>query len=353
MPEIALPEPARIVLLTMEAGDDPVSRTGHGALCVEYVDETVDSKCYNYGTTDVSNETALTLSYFRGAAVFWLSTPSYAATVSYYGPVQDRTVWRQEIPFSLDERRELADRLAADEAPDKKYYRYHHFHDNCTSRLRDHLDAVSGGQLRSHSDSAVDFSWRGVARDALRGMAPLQFAAEFAGRGADEHPSLWDAMVIPAVLRDEVSRRLDAPPVKVYARRGTPIPLGSRMAGPMLVVALGGLIAGLTQLPKHGLGLVGAVLGFGGLLLELAAVASPLAEVRYNEDLLVFLPTDLLLGRMAEQTLRVYAGVRLLGLVAVLGLRAGGLFVQPGWTVLAVIGVFAAIAVPRFWRRAG
>ena len=72
-------------------------------------------------------------------------------------------------PVTPDQARALADTLDRDTQPDKKFYIYHHYHENCTTRLRDHMDAVTGGKLRAGADVPFgptyrELSGKGFAR---------------------------------------------------------------------------------------------------------------------------------------------------------------------------------------------
>ncbi len=135
-----------VALVTMGPGDDVFSRYGHAALCVR--DEiSPQGRCYNYGTADFTTYEALLWAVLRGTARFWVSVVDEPATMQQYARVEDRTVWRQVLPYPAEARRRLVARLSLDALPEHRYYVYHHYRDNCTTRIRDHLDAVSEGAL--------------------------------------------------------------------------------------------------------------------------------------------------------------------------------------------------------------
>ena len=121
----------------------------------------------------------------------------------------------------------------------------------------------------------------------------------------------------------------------VTHRRGLALGIG---LGSALLIVLG------TPAASRALRFVfGALSGTVGVLLVLLAAISPLAELRYNELLLVWLPTDFLLIVDSRRVMILYTSFRLAGLVAVGVLLLWGLFLQPLWPfwILAALALGA------------
>ena len=211
----AAPSAARaaptIDVYTMGQGDDLFSAFGHAAICVTDA-ATPLGRCYNYGTADFSTPVPLTWDFIRGRARFWVSTTDVPRMLRYYASV-GRRVWRQRLPLGPDEATRVAAALAASAEGDAKFYRYHHFKDNCTTRIRDVLDRATGGRL---SRDRVDRgrTYRQWARDGFAGDWPLLAAVELLlGRTADRRTDSWQAMFLPSELRAEMARRFGAQPL--------------------------------------------------------------------------------------------------------------------------------------------
>lgn len=341
-------EPPRIELVTMGPGDDAFSRFGHAALCVSRGART--ARCFNYGTTDFSTPAPLTWAFLRGRARFWLSTIPRPVMLEAYA-AEDRAVYSQVLPLDDAAARELARRVAADLAPDRRTYVYHHFRDNCSTRLRDHVDAVTGGALHAGTSRPYRRTYRDIVRDGFSSDTTLLVLSEIVpGRALDRRPSTWEAMFLPDVLRDEVARRLGARPARIAARRA-PLHHGDTrggravLAGGALGLGVFSFAAARTRRRRLHTALVGVPLGLIGLVLAALAIVSTLPELRTNELLLVFWPTDLVLPALPPRLVRRYVTVRLVVLAAVAVAALLGLLTQPVAVPLALAALPLATLV--------
>lgn len=97
----------------------------------------------------------------------------------------------------------------------------------------------------------------------------------------------------------------------------------------------------LTRRPwlfRTGLAVVGLLAGLLGTVYAVLALVSTMPEMRRNELLLVFLPTDLSLVFLRGKILLSYLAARL-ALVLALGVAIlAGMLVQPLWAPLVVVG---------------
>jgi hypothetical protein len=341
LPSLARAAPPAIDVYTMGAGDDLFSAFGHAAICVRD-DATPRGRCYNYGTADFTTPLPLTWDFIRGRARFWVSVADAPWMLSYYVET-GRAVWRQTLPLSDDEARRIAVALARGSDERNRYYRYHHFDDNCTTRIRDVLDRATGGAL-SRDRSLGGPTFRQWARDGFAGNLPLLAAVELLlGRSADRHTDSWSALFLPSELRRAVKERLHAPPVLVVPGRPRPPP-GATWLGCVAFPALGALLAFLLVVTRKRPRLArltriagGLLLGLVGTILWALAALSTFPELTRNEMLVVFWPTDLLLAlapSLPPRWLTRYANARVVALGLVVLLRLMGVFVQPLWPLL-------------------
>ena len=311
-----------IDVYTMGVGDDLFSAFGHAAICVTD-GEAPRGRCYNYGTADFTTPVPLTWNFIRGRALFWVSTTDTAHMLRYYASV-GRAVWRQTLQLSPEEATRVASELAASAEEGAKYYRYHHFNDNCTTRIRDVVDRATGGRLsRDRVDRKKSF--RQWARDGFAGNWAMLAAVEILlGRSADRRTDSWTAMFLPSELRAEMARRFGAAPVTVVAGRPRPPP-GATWLG-LLAFALAGALVALVVLAQLRIGraLAAVVLGLVGTILWVLAALSTFPELTRNEMLLSFWPTDALLPWLGRR----YLAARLIVLALVVVAHVG-LLVQP------------------------
>jgi Domain of unknown function (DUF4105) len=271
---------------------------------------------------------------------------------------EDRTIWRQTLPLSPEQARAVEAKLLDDLDPKNGSYIYDHFVDNCTTRLRDIIDDNAGSKLKA---GAAGRTHRATLRQmGISGMAefpPLIAFGDFAvGRYLDHRPSVWGAMFHPFVLRDEVEAAYQAAPVLLYERKGRPIPDDGPTGRPwslligflfILPLAVSKLVG---RFERAAIVVVTVPLTLIGLIIWTAAIISSIPSLRWNEALLLYLPTDVVLPFLGETRRRGYARARLGMVVVVSLLRGVGLFRQPLWIpIVLAFAIFSLIGLE--WRR--
>jgi hypothetical protein len=329
-------QPPDVLLYTFGVGPVIFEKFGHSALCLDYHGE-YPTVCFNYGVTDFGAGAKLVWGFVREQQKFWVE-PVPLRNLERFYTWEDRSIWKQNLPLTEPQVRAIEDRLWGDLDESRRYYIYDHFYDNCTTRLRDIIDEATGGKLKI--DTAVSFprTFREIGRSGLSEFPPLLALSDFfVGRDLDHKPDAWEVMFLPDILRDEVTRRLGAPAEVVNLRKGPPFPTSGPSGRPWVV-----LIALAFVLPL----VLARLVGFGeratrawsvlplailGVAIWAAAIISPIAGVRWNEALLLFVPTDVALWWLSPEKRRRYARVRVGMVVVVSLLTAVGLFKQPLW----------------------
>lgn len=334
-------------LITVGPGPALFHRYGHAALCLFYARERPRSRCFNYGTANfTSPPRTIGWHFIRGTARFWVSVSPWPLIRATYTQ-QDRSIFAQRIPLSQAQVDGLVARLNRDLQPGRRSYRYHHFDDNCATRLRDHLDAVTGGRLREAGARGSGTTLRALGRRGIADRPLLIALADLTlGRRLDREATVWETMFLPSRLRAEVTRVLGARPVRLYQRQSTPMPPPPGHGGTGAVYLIGlGLLLGLPLVAARRLGrgerwaagAAGLVLGLLGAALWALVIVTQVREMRINEVLLLLWPTDLALLGIGARRRRRYARVRLGGVALVLALRLVGVLRQP---------LYAAAAIP-------
>ncbi len=334
-----------VSLYTMGPGDDTFSRFGHAAACV--FDQTYpNGVCYNYGTADFNDPLPLIWGVLRGRATFWVSEVSLARVMKTYKRL-DRTLYRQDLPLTDEAARALAARLALDATPENRNFIYHHFNDNCATRLRDHIDVATGGKLRAATDQDEGDTLRQYVREGFAPSALLSVSSELLmSRVIDTPRTRWQAMFMPEVMREEIQEHLGVAPQIISARKGPVSDAPADRGARFLITAglvLGALLVPLSLLrssprPRRAARAIGAgVIGAVGALMFTLALISTEQELWLNEYLFLFLPLDLALPRLKGAWLRRYCAARvaLVTVVALLGLS--GVFLQPSLGPLLIV----------------
>jgi hypothetical protein len=198
----AEPEPElRVFVLTMGPGDHPFFKFGHNALVVQAAGQ--PATVYNWGTFDFESPSLFT-DFLRGRLTYWLSTAGATETVRDY-QLTNRKVEIQELDLSLEQKRALALRLTDNARPEKRNYLYDYFWDNCSTRVRDAVDAATGGRLKEALQGPALMSYRHhglrLTSDLLWEYLGLHFGL---GRPTDLPATRWQEAFIPQVLHDRL-----------------------------------------------------------------------------------------------------------------------------------------------------
>jgi len=362
----------RVELITMGRGSLLFEKFGHAALCLVYDQGKRRTICYNYGTTDFERFTSLIWGFLRGRSLFWVSTSTRGRMIAQYRAA-DRTIWRQILPLKPEQAVEFERLLDENARGENRYYRYHHYRDNCSTRVRDIIDRVTGGVLSAPvSSPSLHPTLRELTRQGFAGDTGLLLLSDLLlSRAVDRRISTFEAMFLPEVMLAEVEARMGARPVVLHERRGPDFPADPGMGGRWLWVLLALAFAAPIAAVRRGerrerpspdpvaaapnrrrerLALAaGAVpLALLGLLVWSLAAVSDLPELRWNEVLLVFLPTDAALLFLAPLWRARYAAVRSALLLVVALLLAVGVLRQPLWLLIPMPLLFMIVlALPR------
>lgn len=343
----------QVQLYTFGRGELIFEKFGHTALCLDYNELSRETACFNYGVTDftIPGKT-LAWRFIRGQQVFFVEAIPVSGMIAFYKR-EDRTIWRQRLPLSETEARAVEAKLLSDLDPKNGSYIYDHFVDNCTTRLRDIIDNATNGRLREGTARDYPQSLRTMGISGMAEFPPLIAFGDFAvGRYLDHHPSVWGAMFHPFVLRDEVEAHFGVPSEVIYERQGPPIPdsgpsdrgwalfIGFLFVLPLAAAWIGG------RFMRGAVALAAVPLFLIGLIIWGAALLSTIPSLRWNEALLLYVPTDLALPFLGDVKRRKYARVRLGMVVVVSLLRAVGVFRQPLWIPIAIaFAIFSLISL--------
>lgn len=319
--------PQRTVdLYTIGPSSEFPSRFGHSLLCVRDAGKDVpeSGRCYDYGVPDREDLTHVVWTAVR-------STPSFVP-VAIDEPVvlkffkdQGRQIERQRIPMTAAEVEKLVSAIE-DEIRERRAYAYHPYWANCATKIRDHIDAATGGRLRQGPSQVPPGSLREYMEEGHSGrIGILTVMALYLGEGNDHVPTPWEAMLLPSVLRDGVAERFHAPPEQLEERLAVVLPT-SRAIGRIAVFFLAFVlflsvrIAARRNKLRTGLMIVGGTLGVLAVSIELVAALATWPEVSHNWALVLLLPIDLALPYLSGKRLALYlkARVGMAGLFAVL-----------------------------------
>ena len=204
--------------MTIGPGDAVWERFSHNALVIRD-DRAQTEVAYNWGIFDFNDEDFM-LRLARGRMLYSMQGFPASNWLAQYRP-ENRDVWLQTVNLTPGERLELQTLLTEMDTDANRDYRYDYFRDNCSTRLRDALDRVLGGQIRAATegtDTGTTYRWH-TAR--LLQSAPVYYAGiQFVvGNRGDETISAWEEMFLPLRLKEHLER------VRIVDAQGEPGPL--------------------------------------------------------------------------------------------------------------------------------
>jgi hypothetical protein len=278
---------------------------------------------YNYGMFSFQQE-HFVLRFLQGRMMYWMhGFPADAHLREHRA--QDRTIWIQELALTPSQRDSLALFLAWNDRDENRNYRYDYYLDNCATRIRDALDLVLGGRIRTQTDtpSSDAPTYRSHTRRSFAG-APLVYAGTLLalGQPVDRRTTAWEEMWLPEAMQrhlrsvtvtsgDGTSRQLVRSERMLFegSYRVPDQPPGGWTAGALAVALLLSFIAvaavrrwdhsGTVRLLAFGIAWLWTVLAgvLGSVALSLWTLTDHWATA-WNENLLQFSPAALLLAVM-------------------------------------------------------
>lgn len=280
--------PDRVDLITVSPGTSVASRFGHSAIRVRTARNDI---AWSFGQSSVDDWNAASL-LLQGRRLDRVRRLDPEALVGGYLEA-GRSVHIQTLRLDRDQTAELRAILEADL---ERLDAYGAIAANCTTRIRDALDRVLAGSLRTHSDS---LSPRWTPRERLAGYTARDpvlhlVVHSLLGPEADRPATAWESMFLPATLRDGL-RSVEVPtqdgrrrPLvaeeRTMAAGGESEPRPQRAWSPLWLI-LGSATAGLMAVParrsRRAFMILGSAwaLGFGvagfGLLVLGLSTADP------------------------------------------------------------------------------
>ena len=197
-------EPAlEVSLLTFGPGEVYWERFGHNAIVIRDP-SSGRAISYNYGIFDFEEEDFF-LNFIRGRMRYQIAANNAQDDIDYYVS-QGRSVTEQQLRLSPEQARTLKNALDTNLLPENRHYHYDYFTSNCSTKVRDQIDAALGGSLRKQMTSpSRGFTYRMLA-DSLTSPDPFLMGVIDIGLGpfSDQRLSFWKDSFVPMQLRDHL-----------------------------------------------------------------------------------------------------------------------------------------------------
>ncbi len=211
----------RVMLVTMGQGDMVWERFGHNAIWISDPAAGTDW-VYNYGLFDF-DAPGYWSRFVAGDWLYQLGVHDIHQTLAAYRHF-DRSVRAQELNLTAAQKRELQSFLLHNALPENREYLYDYYRDNCSTRVRDVLDRVTGGRLRAATagvPTGTTYRWHSERLIAADRPAYVGLAAGL-GPAADRPIDRWEEMFLPFALQERVRE------VRTVDDAGREVPLVAR-----------------------------------------------------------------------------------------------------------------------------
>ncbi len=308
-------EDLTISLVTFGDGDSIPEWFGHTGLLVEDA-RLGDRRIYNFGYFNFGPD--MLPKFLMGRLEFEVRDDNPGRSFDFYQHQLKRSIRLQELNISPARRLKMAADLATNVLPENRVYLYHHYDDNCATRIRDLIDASTGGQFKK----AMDVPARMPLRDHTRRHFERSFYVNqvlifWMNDEIDRPITQWEEMFLPGEmeLRVDSATYLDESGARVplvksrktlfEAKGRDPVPAEPSTTWPLsllLGLLFGGGAIGLVhwhqksgrRLPRVLLALehllVGVLAGFPALVLTFFWVFTEHSVTHYNESNLLANP---------------------------------------------------------------
>lgn len=314
---IELSDSLRVSVLTVEPGNELYSTFGHTAIRVKDLLKGYDI-VFNYGTFDF-NTSNFYLKFAFGKLDYMLSVESFEGFISETVS-ENRTIDEQVLNFDKFQKMNLVSLLILNYEPQKRFYRYKFFTDNCSTRIRDIISiAANDSLILKNPKVAADISFRKLFTKYLENMPWSRFGIELLMGKMTDNKAGYDALFLPDNLKEAFGKAKlkDKPLIKNEFRLYT-----SKMHfdknslfSPILFAIFILLLALTVQLNKQWIrifdGIFFIVFGLLGILIFFVCSFSEHAELNYNFVILLFLPTNILIPFISEKIRKYYSLIAL------------------------------------------
>lgn len=296
---------AQISLLTCAPGDEIYSYFGHSAIRINDEQSGIDV-VFNYGVFSFDTPNFI-WRFTKGETDYMLYGYRMASFMEEYRKDQ-RSVYEQVLNLTQPEKQSLFNALIENAKKENRVYRYKHFSDNCSTRVRDQFEKCVNHQLQYDTSTDTKLTYRQLVDLCVPGNSWNGFGIKLAlGIPADKITTYSQKMFLPDFLSKDMATAkvvkdgVGVPFVKARTTIYDAVPVKSRFswASPAVVVNLFLLIvAGLTFVEytrrERMIALDFVVFfsgGFAGLMLGFLCFFSVLEATGWNLNLIWALPT--------------------------------------------------------------
>ena len=184
-------------------GDELYFWWGHIGLIIEDA-FTGNSKFYDYGLFSFENENFF-LNFALGRLLYSCGASPVSANVNHYRKT-NRDIFIYTLDLEPQKKEEVRAFAEKNILPENRDYYYHHFKDNCATRIRDIIDLGTAGQFKeAFGEAPGRFTLRQEVRRHTWFAPFFDWLLNFLmGQRIDQPITVWEEMFLPSEIGDNI-----------------------------------------------------------------------------------------------------------------------------------------------------
>ncbi|MBM78589.1 MAG: hypothetical protein CL846_08910 [Crocinitomicaceae bacterium] len=201
-------------VITCSEGDEIYSLFGHSALRINNPYENKDI-VVNWGLFEFTND-QLKFGYdFAKGRLSYFMGIQRTANFLYEYQTTNRKVSEQILNLSNEKKQKLIDLLSINYKPENRKYRYEFFYDNCSSKIRDYLNAIFGSEIIwAKNSDANQLTFRQIINKNLEKKPWLGLGINLVlgspiDKKADNHNLMFLPSYVEKILKETTIKSLD------------------------------------------------------------------------------------------------------------------------------------------------
>ena len=189
-------------LLIIGQGDPVYSLFGHTGIAIKNKENGRDI-FYDFGNFSFEED-----KFFENFAFGHMLYMAYAAyTKSYIALVlpEKRNITEYVLNISAENKLEMYNNLNIMVLPENRNYQYHHYKDNCSTRIRDYINDAVDGQLKIKTELNKGSTFRkSFLRFTAHKTGLGSSLSILQGPGIDKDITIWQEMYLPDTLENVI-----------------------------------------------------------------------------------------------------------------------------------------------------
>jgi hypothetical protein len=176
-----------VSLLTADPGTELYSSFGHSAIRLREIGSDGRDLVFNFGTFDFDTPNFYG-KFATGKLNYMLSVVPYDRFIIEYDYYK-RGLREQVLDLNQEQKDFLLQHLDAQYAPERRFYKYDFFYNNCATKIRDAFDIAMGEQLVWSDSVAEEKTFRNLIDEFVLPLPWADFGIDLALGGVIDRPA--------------------------------------------------------------------------------------------------------------------------------------------------------------------